>query len=630
MGDLVAAAGRGVAAGTTCGGLTDESRLRALSELGLGARPDPQMEAFVERVRRRLGVPLAVVSLVYPDEQVFPGMAGLSEPWASRRSTPLTHSFCQHVVLTAREWVIPDAAAHPVVGESVALDDLGGIGAYAGMPLIDDAGNVLGALAAADTRRRSWTAEDLDHLRELAEACSTQLRLRLSRFTAEVERSRRDELEDRLRRSFERSQALLEAAQSFNGAVSVEDVRRRVGELVGIALRPSHVGLVLTDGEGRLTRSREGRFPTGPAADPWWASLELTAHVPSAVAVRERRLVVHEDRASFDVAYDERAGTMLREIGLHAVVAAPLLGADGALGALVFGWAGERSFTPSDLLILTTVTGYAAHALGRAQRLQHRSAVATQMQRAMLTTLPEIEGLAVAARYVPGDAREQVGGDWYDLVPLLDTPADDLRPRPRRDGDRSGFALSVGDILGHDVAAATVMGQVRSMLRQASWDHPRRPPSAVLTAFENACADLSVPARGTAVIAHLRPGLTARWCMTWTNAGHPFPVLLAPGEAPVVLEGHDTLFGFSHARSRPRHDHQRELPPGSVVVLYTDGLVEGRGLDLDTGMARFLALLDDHRGAPPRLLVDTCGEELASGASDDTVALAFQVPPDQP
>ena len=78
--------------------LCDPARVRALAELGLSTEPDPELQGYAERVRRWLEVPVALVSLVQPDQQVFPGMVGLPEPWASKRSAPLSHSFCQHVV----------------------------------------------------------------------------------------------------------------------------------------------------------------------------------------------------------------------------------------------------------------------------------------------------------------------------------------------------------------------------------------------------------------------------------------------------------------------------------------------------------------------------------------------------
>ena len=243
--------------------LQDAARLRSLARSGLGAHADPKMQAVTERVHRWLGVPIALVSLVESDRQVFPGMTGLPEPWATSRSAPLGHSYCRHVVIATEPLIVSDAREHPLLKDSPAVDELGAV-AYAGMPLTDEAGNVLGSLCAIDVVPRQWTAAQLDLLRGLADACSTELRLRLSRFSARDERRRRDELEQRLRGSFDRSQALLAASEAFSDTVTVEDVRNRVSELVKTELRPSYVGLALLDDDGRLHRMRDiSGFPAG-------------------------------------------------------------------------------------------------------------------------------------------------------------------------------------------------------------------------------------------------------------------------------------------------------------------------------------------------------------------------------
>jgi hypothetical protein len=114
---------------------------------------------------------------------------------ASPRSTPLTHSFCQYVVTSAEPLIVPDAREHPLLRDNRGVHDLGVV-AYAGMPLTDETGDVLGSLCAIDIRPRQWTDDELTALRDLADACSTELRLRLVRYEAQVERARRDQLEE--------------------------------------------------------------------------------------------------------------------------------------------------------------------------------------------------------------------------------------------------------------------------------------------------------------------------------------------------------------------------------------------------------------------------------------------------
>jgi hypothetical protein len=170
------------------------------------------------------------------------------------------------------------------------------------------------------------------------------------------------------------------------------------------------------------------------------------------------------------------------------------------------------------------------------------------------------------------------------------------------------------------------MGQVRSMLRQAAWDHPGEPPSHTLRAFEHAAEGIELRAMGTALLAHLRRGADHRWSMTWTNAGHPPPILLDPGGGATLLDGHDVLFGFPGLAVSPRRDHHQDVGPGSTVFLYTDGLVERRGSDLDEGTDRLRQLLVEHRKAPPAELVDIAVDTLAPDSPDDVVAFAVHIP----
>jgi len=149
----------------------------------LPAVSDPAFERFVRLVRRQLGVPVALVSLVDADEQVFPGAAGLPEPWQTSRRTPLTHSFCQHVVQAEQPLVIEDAREHPLVRDNLAVRDLSVVG-YAGMPLRDADGLVVGSLCAISPRPRRWSADDLAVLADLADACSSELQLRAVRDRA--------------------------------------------------------------------------------------------------------------------------------------------------------------------------------------------------------------------------------------------------------------------------------------------------------------------------------------------------------------------------------------------------------------------------------------------------------------
>jgi signal transduction histidine kinase len=158
--------------------IQDEPRLRALWQTGLlDTPPEVAFDRVTKLLRRVLGVPVALVSLVDQDRQFFKSAAGLPEPWASHRETPLSHSFCQHVVASRTALAVEDARSHPLVRDSHAIRDLGAV-AYLGMPLALPDGHVIGALCAIDTVPRSWTAAEVETLCDLAAVIMDEIALR--------------------------------------------------------------------------------------------------------------------------------------------------------------------------------------------------------------------------------------------------------------------------------------------------------------------------------------------------------------------------------------------------------------------------------------------------------------------
>ncbi|MCD5315518.1 GAF domain-containing protein [Kineosporia babensis] len=125
------------------------------------------------RTAQRLNSPVALVSLVDEEGQALPGVFGLAEPWLTERWTPLTHSFCQHVVTSGAPFVVTNAHDDPLVAKNLAIMDLGVI-AYAGVPLLSD-GRVVGALCAIDHKPRVWTDEQVAELSVLSAEVSQQL-----------------------------------------------------------------------------------------------------------------------------------------------------------------------------------------------------------------------------------------------------------------------------------------------------------------------------------------------------------------------------------------------------------------------------------------------------------------------
>ena len=154
------------------------SRLSALQATGLlDSPPEKAFDRLTRLASRLVKAPVALVSLVDADRQFFMSESGLGEPWRSIRQTPLTHSFCQHVVATGRPLIVADGRLERLVSDNLAIPEIGVI-AYAGMPLREPGGEVLGSFCAIDVEPRVWTADELSTLGDLAEAVMTEVALR--------------------------------------------------------------------------------------------------------------------------------------------------------------------------------------------------------------------------------------------------------------------------------------------------------------------------------------------------------------------------------------------------------------------------------------------------------------------
>ncbi|MCF2870497.1 PAS domain S-box protein [Octadecabacter sp. G9-8] len=159
----------------------------SLTQLSLVDSPATEdFDRFTRLATRMLGVPVALVSIVDfdKDRQFFTSACGLGEPWASQRQTPLTHSFCQHVVAANEPLVIEDARIHPLVSDNLAIRDLNVV-AYLGIPVTAPDGRALGALCAIDTRRRAWSEGDISILNDLGGSVTSQIGLRAALLASE-------------------------------------------------------------------------------------------------------------------------------------------------------------------------------------------------------------------------------------------------------------------------------------------------------------------------------------------------------------------------------------------------------------------------------------------------------------
>lgn len=156
------------------------ARIRALRQSGLLARTArEQFGHLTDHVRDVLDVPVAVVTLVDEERQVFAGHSGLPTPWAELGETPMTHSFCQHVVDNHAPLIVPDARLDPLLKDNQAIGDIGVV-AYLGVPLALPDGEIVGALAAIDNDARTWSDADMRRLRSIARTVEKEMDVRIS------------------------------------------------------------------------------------------------------------------------------------------------------------------------------------------------------------------------------------------------------------------------------------------------------------------------------------------------------------------------------------------------------------------------------------------------------------------
>ncbi len=155
----------------------DSDRLDALRATGLlDSDVTPSFDRLARVAAHVLNAPVALVSLVDSDRQFFKSCLGLPEPWASRRQTPLSHSFCQHAVASREPLLVDDSREHELLRDNPAIRDMGVI-AYAGIPLIDADGHALGTLCVMDSRPRHWTTHQVQLLSDLAASVVTEITL---------------------------------------------------------------------------------------------------------------------------------------------------------------------------------------------------------------------------------------------------------------------------------------------------------------------------------------------------------------------------------------------------------------------------------------------------------------------
>lgn len=264
---------------------------------------------------------------------------------------------------------------------------------------------------------------------------------------------------------------------------------------------------------------------------------------------------------------------LLQRLGLGSAMLVPLRARDRVIGVLCLVREGE--FSPDAVVTAAHLGRRAGLALDNVRLLLAERSAALTLQHSLLPTITDVPGLDVATAYVPSGRSAQVGGDWFDVLPLPD----------------GTVGLAVGDVVGHDLRAAASMGQLRSLLRSYAWEGSS--PAEVLSRADVLVRGLDIADVATCVYLRWSSSEGGGAAVTYARAGHPPPLLRLPGGPVVPLDGGlSTPVGLAGPGGA---EASLDVPPGAVLVLYTDGLVERR----DRGLSQGIAALTDELSRTP-------------------------------
>jgi PAS domain S-box-containing protein len=345
------------------------------------------------------------------------------------------------------------------------------------------------------------------------------------------------------------------------------------------------------EGERLALRAASGGTPGSLEVEPF----AFGEGLPGRVA-QEREPLLAQDPAP-----EELALAHLRELEIDSLIGVPLLAEGEVGGVLVVCAAAPRHFTSDDLNLLRLAADRVALAIDHARVYEREHRIAETLQRSLLPErLPHLPGLAVAARYLPAAAEAEVGGDWYDV---LSVPG-------------GGVGLVMGDVAGKGLAAASMVGRLRSALRAYALEG--HPPALVLERLNRLIwTEANESQMATLIYVVVDPAESE---VRWVNAGHPPPLLVDGERLPHYLEGGSSVpLGVL-----PFPDFEEvtvPMGPGDTVVLYTDGLVERPGEHIDAGMGRLVTVVRDAPTEPDQLCEHVLRELVPDGGAPDDVAL---------
>ena len=363
--------------------------------------------------------------------------------------------------------------------------------------------------------------------------------------------------------------------------------------------------VVRTSGDQRVADALVGPLPSLPESTRSAAVQALRSAEP--VVLDADTLAAEPDSPLASAHRD-----LFDRLGGTCAVVVPLHTRRKVFGALTVARAApDSAYTEAEVFVLSDIGRRAGLVMEAAELFEQQRHVAETMQRQLLTPLPQVDHLSLAARYRPAESAAEIGGDWYDSFLLGD----------------GALTMVIGDVVGHDLQAAAHMAEVRNMLRALAWDRTE-PPSLIIRRLDEAMTHTSDAPMATCVFARIEGEEGGPWQLHWVNAGHPPPLLVtAEGDTRFLEAGHGPLLGLSSALHLGLGwpDARADLPPRSTLLFYTDGLVESRTRDIEAGLSalrRHAAVLAD------RDIEDFLDEllERIDPSGDDVALLVLRVP----
>ena len=584
-------AGMDPAAAAVALGLLQDTAAALAGEQDVAVMLQRCVDAVVDRLAARTA---QVLTLDPEDEVLVPRAVAGPPPEGAAAPVPFGTGPIGRIAATREPWLANDggrdAGRHDDArdaDDAVGTGGGEGVVAFAGYPLVtgDELVGVLGVYSA-----QALDESALSVLDAVADTIASGIR------RAEAERRLREQSE-------------------------VVEILYRVGTAIAEARTLETVVQVVTDAATALVRAQFGAFFYNLLTESGEAYTLYTLSgapreaferypLPRNTAIFEPTFhgsaVVRLDDVTVDARYglnEPYHGMPEGHLPVRSYLAIPVIARSGeVLGGLFFGHADVGVFDERAERIGVGIAGQAAAAIDstRAHELEQR--LALRFQRTLLSTeVPDVPGVRIEQRYVPASDFAAIGGDWHDVVALPD----------------GSVALTIGDVVGHDLNAAVTMSRLRNAVQLYALDG--NGPAETLALTERYLRRAGLSELATVIEAHYDPGTRI---IAMSRAGHPPPVLRRPdgSVAPLPIEGfRGPILGVTLDPVRDTVEVQCE--PGTVVVFFTDGLVERRGESIDVGVARLCAAVAEADPSDGDRFCDDVLERLTQDDHKDDIAL---------